>query len=119
VPCWSAEEASSDEGKDRIIVILQPLMLYLAQICLHGQEASTYFSENAAPLVPFWFDTQVRLMLRAGGTMTKGLPNLAPYTSILGMMRILLNVCMMFGIMLYVCRVLHVVRHPVLKYLHE
>lgn len=57
------------------------------------------------------------------GKLEGQLPNLKPYTDVLGMMRttlylcqmfgILLYVCNMCGILLYVCRMLHVLRHAV------
>ncbi len=122
--CCSSEEASPEGLGDDRIHILQPRMLYLVQRCLHGQEASMYFSTHAAPLVPFWFESQVRLMTQAGGTMAvehgklEGeLPNLKPYTDVLGMMRTMLYVCRMFCIILCVCRMLHAVR--CLKWLHK
>ncbi|DBA75482.1 TPA: hypothetical protein ACH3X1_010733 [Trebouxia sp. C0004] len=90
VPCWPSKGASFEGWGDDPIHVLQPRMLYLVQRCMHGQEASMYFSRRAVPLVPLWFENQVRLMMQAGGAMAAGhgklegqLLNLKPYTDVL------------------------------------
>lgn len=105
------EEALPQSLIDDPILVLQPRMLYLVQRCLYGQEAKMYFAKKAAPLVQYWFKSQVQLMTQAGGTMAvhhgklKGqVPDLQPYTDVLGMTHSRLCTCAMFGILLHICK---------------
>ena len=109
------EEALPQSLIDDPILVLQPRMLYLVQRCLYGQEGRMYFAKKAAPLVQYWFKSQVQLMTQAGGTMAvhlgklKGqVPDLQPYTDVLGMTPSRLYVCTMFGILLYVCKMFEI-----------